>query len=610
MMLSSLRTRLSAHLPERARTLLQRISAGNYLIGLVTALVLGSSYLAFAQGSSQSSTPTGELSSVERRSIVTSVKAVGSVTFANEQQLKFNQKGTVAKVLVQEGDRVKRGQVIAELDKTTVFADVRQSQLALGASRLQLEQLEANREADVLTAQNAVNSAERQVEQAQSDLRQTRKTELQSMASTAQDILIASEKLLDSFYGVLTADTVARPPADITTLEIDRHLYRDWVLKNDVELSFREGVNQATAIGQQYGALNSEQDPEVILRALKEMQSLAETIQKLGEQTYQLMQGASTDTITFTVATLNTLRQTVNTNRSTAAGLVDDALTAQASLVALTEDDALPSTTLQTKEDTLATNQESQLMKEVDLQSTLRDLDIQIKLKENDIGQKSASLTKLAKTLDDYRIVAPFDGIVRRVDFQVGDNLLADTAEAKYVVLENPEYLIITIPLDQVDVVKVRRDMPAHITLDALPGQRFEGTIDEINPTPIEESGVVSYEVDVKLPMPADLTILSGMTATVEVVTTQKENVLVIPNLAIQRKENGASVQTASGETVLVETGLTDGRYTEVLSGLREGDSVLSVNLTTTTRQTTSDSTQQLMRNMGRLSGGGSGPPR
>ncbi|OIO55859.1 hypothetical protein AUJ46_00025 [Candidatus Peregrinibacteria bacterium CG1_02_54_53] len=610
--ISSADEAMHSRMPQWLRNFIRTIRIRSYLMGLTSAMVLGGSYLALAQSNTQSRTTTGNLSIVQRQTIITSVKAVGTVTFANEQQLKFNQKGTVASVRVKEGDSVKKGQVIAELEKTTALADIRQSQLSLEASRLQLEQLKADRDADILTAQNSLNSARRAVEQAQNDLKETRSTELLGLASTAQDILIASEKLLDSFYGILTSDAAARPPSDITTLEIDRLLFRDWLLKDDVELSFRSGVNQATAMRQTYGTqLNTERDPQIVQKALSDAQDLAETLQRLSEQTYILLQGAVTDSIEFTVDALSTLRTTVNTNRSTAAGLVDSARTARAGLVALAEEDSLPSTTLQTKQNTLTTNQESQLAKEADYQSTLRDLDLQIKLKENDVGQKSASLTKLNKTLDDYRIIAPFDGIVRRVDYQVSDNLLADTTEAKYIVLENPAYLLITIPLDQVDVVKVRKDMPAHITLDALPGRQFEGSIFEINPTPVQQSGVVSYNVDVKFPTPENLTILSGMTATVEVETARRENVRVIPNLALQRNGGSVTVQMGNGETVQVETGVTDGRNTEIVSGLQEGNSVLSLNVSTASNQTTgtaTDSQQQLMRNMGRLSGGGGGP--
>ncbi|MDO8468941.1 MAG: HlyD family efflux transporter periplasmic adaptor subunit, partial [Candidatus Peribacter sp.] len=469
-------------------------------------------------------------------------------------------------------------------------------------------QLIADREGDTLTAQNTVNSAQRAVSQAQTDLEKTRATELQSYGSTAQDILIGSEKLLDSFYGVLTNDTASRPPSDITTLEIDRHLYRDWTLKDQVELSFREGVNQATAMRQDFGTqLNIEQDAYVVEQALKAARTLAETLQRLGEQTYNLMQGASTDSIVFTVDTLTTLRTTVNTNRSTAAGLVEDAQTAQASLVALTSEESMPSTTLQTKEDTLAANKESEIVKQLDMQSTLKSLEIQIKLKENEISQKAAAITKLRKSLEDYQIKAPFEGKVRRVDYQVGDNLLADAAEDQYIVLENRDYTVVTILLDQVEIVRVKAGLPATITLDAIENRVFTGSIFEIDPTPVESSGVVSYNVDLRIPTPTDVTILSGMTTAVEIETARKDNVLAVPNLALKWADGKAVVQTAIGESKVVKTGVTDGRYTEILSGAEEGDSIYAINVATGNASSSAKgNSMQLMRTLD----GGGGPPR
>ncbi|MDD5751708.1 MAG: efflux RND transporter periplasmic adaptor subunit, partial [Candidatus Peribacteraceae bacterium] len=280
---------------------------------------------------------------------------------------------------------------------------------------------------------------------------------------------------------------------------------------------------------------------------------------------------------------------------------------AQANLAAITEEESvLPSVTLKTKQDSVVTYQETQEQKKAALESTLADLDITIRLKENDISQKSASLTKLYKTLDDYRITAPFDGTVRRVDYQVGDNLLADTTEAKYIVLENRDSTIITILLDQVDIVRVKTGQPATLTLDAIPGRSFSGSIFEIDPTPVQSSGVVSYNVSVRMPTPDDLTILSGMTATVNIETARKENVLAVPSLSLLWKNSAATLQRADGQTVPVETGLTDGRYTEILSGANEGESILAVHVATTgSANSAGVDPGQLMR----LSGGFGGMP-
>jgi len=597
------------HARQRVQGFLHGIRIRSYVMGVTVVIVVGSSYFVFANGESETSTVTSNLTLVERGNIVTSVESTGTVTFANEQQMKFNTKGTVAKVNVKEGDIVKKGQVIAELDKTSAQADVTTAALALTASRLQTEQLKVEREADAMTAQNTVNSAKRSVEQATTDLKETRVTELHSLASTVQDIMIGGEKLLDSFYGVLTNNTVARPPSDITTLDIDRHLFRDWTLKDQLEVTYREAVNQTTALRQNYGTtLTSEDDVEIVMQALEDSEELAVTLQNLSELTYNMLQGATTDSIAFTVDELATHRSTINTNRSTAAGYVESAQTAQASLVALTSEESIPSTTLQTKEDALTAYEETEAVKQLDLQNTLKNLDLQILLKENEVSQKGTSLSKLKKTLEDYQIKAPFDGTVRRVDYQVGDNLLADSDEAQYIILENREYTIVTILLDQVDIVRVKVGLPATITLDAIENRVFTGSIFEIDSTPVTSSSVVSYNVDIRIPTPTDVTILSGMTAAVEIETARKEDVLVVPNLAMKWTSGKAAVQMASGESTAVETGITDGEYTEILSGLEEGDSILSVNVSTgNAASSAKGNSMQIMRTLN--GGGGGGPP-
>ncbi|KKW41308.1 MAG: Efflux transporter, RND family, MFP subunit, partial [Candidatus Peregrinibacteria bacterium GW2011_GWA2_54_9] len=217
------------------------------------------------------------------------------------------------------------------------------------------------------------------------------------------------------------------------------------------------------------------------------------------------------------------------------------------------------------------------------------------------------ALQKAKRALEKYELRAPFDGIVRRIDFQVGDNLLADANETKYVVLENPDYFIVTVQLDQVDVVHVKEGQKASIVFDALPEETFEGVIDFIDTTPIQSSGVVSYEVEIAL-QPTGHTILSGMTAKVEIEIDARENVVAVPNLALRAIGNSSFVVGENGERFPVETGLSDGTYTEVLSGLQEGAKIQSVNVSISSNQDgerserSSNNAQMIMR-MG-------GPPR
>ncbi len=625
----------------KAMPLFQNISRSSFIGGLALSLIVGGWYVVRA-GTTSSTASSEEIVVVERRDIVTTIKALGKVTFASEQQLKFNLKGTVTKVNAKEGDVVKKGQVLAELDKSSVLADVRQAQLQIGASALQLQQLENDREktladarndlktaqeklpADVASAERALVEKKAALTQAKSDLDKQQNTELQNLGLTAQSTLTASQKLLDSFYGLLTRDQSSRPPetelGNGTSFEIDHYLYNDQAMKIKVQNDFITGLQLAKKMRDSYGsALPSQRDTKVLLAALTDAQKLAEAVHRLGEDSYALLQGATTDTSSFTTSDLQGYRNTVNTNRSTAAGLVDAVVTAQANLAAASTDEGIPSVTLQQKKDAVqtATNAVQQAEDNLQVLKTQTPGDLQsmehalnsavattatnIQLKKNDIAQKSTSLQKTQQNLKDYQLVAPFDGILTHIDYKVGDNLL-DTGDTETAVLQNRDFVVVTIPLDQVDVVHVRTGLPAVIVFDALVGKTFDAVIDSIDPTPIEQSGVVSYEVKLKMPTPQNLTILSGMTTTVTIETEKRTAVLAVPNLALQHAGNLTTVKTAAGQSVPVETGLTDGRYTEVTSGVREGEGIVSVNIVTGgASSANANSAQQIFR----LGGGG-----
>lgn len=654
----------------KVEALVRRIALRSYIMGLAASLVLGTGYLVFAKGNGGGDANTQSLAQVQRRSIVSTVKGVGKVTFASEQELRFNQKGTVAKVNVKQGDRVQQGQVIAELDQSSVLADIQQAALTVNASALQLQQLQSQREQTITDAQNAAREAQRQYEQSQSDLvvaqqklpndlaaakraveekqaaltqanldlEKQKSAELQTLASTAQDTLSTAEQILDSFYGILTNNQSARPSRSDYSLDIYNLLYSDPTVKQQVENAYLNAVNGASDMRDQYGtSLATIRDPAVLLRALTDAHAVALSVNQLAESAYDMLQGAVTDTTRFTVAALDNLRTETSTNRSKAADLLNQIETAQANLEAASSNGGIPSITLQQKEDaatnaahaltqaqealnvletqtpaTLKQQQDALQKMQEDLQSkqkaaeaATKNADININLRQNDVAQKATSLTKARKGLQDYQLTAPFDAVVTHIDYKTGDNLL-DTGDTEYVVLQNPDFLIVTIPLDQVDVVRVRKGMKATISFDALPGQSFDGAIDTIDPTPVVTSGVVSYNVSVKLPTPKDLTILSGMTATVQIETARKDNVLAVPSLALRTQTSGrTTVQRANGTSVPVEIGATDGRYTEILSGLQEGDAIVSFNLPSATSSSgnSGNSAAQIFR----LGGGGGG---
>ena len=142
------------------------------------------------------------------------------------------------------------------------------------------------------------------------------------------------------------------------------------------------------------------------------------------------------------------------------------------------------------------------------------------------------------------------------------------------------DHLMVDTQVDETDLAQIKLNQDATITLDAYPDTPFSGKVHRISYFSTLVNNVTTYEVDVwpdKIPS----FMLSGMTANVVFNVSEKDNALVIPSEALQQTPDGQSfvLVPASGggkpQTQIIQTGITDGKETEVTSGLNEGDKVL-----------------------------------
>ena len=137
----------------------------------------------------------------------------------------------------------------------------------------------------------------------------------------------------------------------------------------------------------------------------------------------------------------------------------------------------------------------------------------------------------------------------------------------------------IEVDIPEADIAKVKLQDPVEISLDAFPDEIFTGKVIKIDPAETIIQGVVYYKVTVGFDK-TDKRIKSGMTAEVEIITKQKENVLLIPQRAVLIKNGKEMVRVLDeGEIkeVEVKTGIRgeEGKI-EILSGLKEGDKVIT----------------------------------
>lgn len=216
-----------------------------------------------------------------------------------------------------------------------------------------------------------------------------------------------------------------------------------------------------------------------------------------------------------------------------------------------------------------------------------------LKKAQNSITSAELRVENARKSLEDYQLIAPFDWIVRKVDYMVWDNLKNDTD--KYVYLENPDAIEITVKLDQIDIVNVKVGNKAIITFDAYSTTPVNAKVSLIDTTPVSTSWVVTYEV--KLIIDDEIfnkTILSWMTANVEIITSQKENILILNSQAIFKKGDKSYVKKSTSwiiEEVEVEVGMTANNLTEIISPLEEWDIIIYDSISINSRNNSTTTT-------------------
>jgi HlyD family secretion protein len=201
----------------------------------------------------------------------------------------------------------------------------------------------------------------------------------------------------------------------------------------------------------------------------------------------------------------------------------------------------------------------------------------EIEVAQAKVTSAQAALEDAQAALEAATLVAPFDGTVMSVGAEVGDLVSSTTIVVTLADLSN---LRVRAFVDETDISQVEVGQEVEITFDAFPGQKFQGQVLEVPLQGTLSQNVLTYEVPVSLEGPEDVSLKTGMTANLKIVVGQRENVLLVPALAVQQGEEGNVVMvqdSPQGPAVQtpVELGLSDGLYVEVVRGLNEGDQVV-----------------------------------
>jgi macrolide-specific efflux system membrane fusion protein len=198
----------------------------------------------------------------------------------------------------------------------------------------------------------------------------------------------------------------------------------------------------------------------------------------------------------------------------------------------------------------------------------------QVRLNSAGITLKTSSST----------ITSPVAGTIKSVTIAEGMNIgAAETASGaranqRIATIGTKGLPIATFNISEIDVSLVKPGQKAIITIDSLPDITFTGKVVSVDRVGSATSGVVSYPVIIKFDTGSDQ-ILPNMTASVSIIIESKNDVLLVPSSAVQTQAGQSTVRVLKNgqqETVAVEIGLISDTQTEIVSGLAEGDEVVT----------------------------------
>jgi len=210
------------------------------------------------------------------------------------------------------------------------------------------------------------------------------------------------------------------------------------------------------------------------------------------------------------------------------------------------------------------------------------------------------------------RIYSPIDGIIIERAVDEGQTVAASfSTPTLFTIANDLTQMRVEAKVDEADIGKVLKGQRVEFTVDAYPLKKFAGEVTEIRLKPVSSANVITYTVVINAPNP-DKILMPGMTANASFFVTERKDILVVPSKAIQfapdqaametynqsipgngppapQNEEGVSKmkQTDSVKTVWVKQGLmvhpqqvkvgvTDEIHYELLSGLNEGDEVVT----------------------------------
>lgn len=571
---------------------------------------------------------TYETAAVEKRDLLQTVEVTGELKPAARIDLAFKNSGTIKTINVKIGDKVKKGDILAELKSDDVVFASRSANAALALAQANLRaRIAGETDQSIRVAIAVVDQSQASYDKALADLASTKLTTADAIRVATLALQTASNNLANQDATVSQTVQNAYDSARASLLTALGPLQT--ALSDGDQIS---GVDN-TAANQTYlnvlgfldsGSLDRSKNSYLIAKAAKiaaetQVKALAASSTKdeitaagatlsnaiTSVQTYltdiQKVLAASLTNSSFTATILASYKTTIDADRVSVSAQNSTVLTALQTIKNAELSRTQTVSQLKDAYDTAATNLQTA---ETNATTQIRTAETNVEIQKASLEQAKASLDlkkapprevdlaglrasvaqaqvnaeKATNDLQNIQIIAPVDGTVAEVIPDIGELIQATVTAIRLI---GTEYYDIEALVPEADIAKVEVGQTSTITLDAYGDSVvFNGTVTAEDPDQTKVQDAVYYKIRVQIE-PAGHDIKPGMTANVTVKTDERKDALVIPLRAVRTAaDDTKSVRVLKNkvpENRTVEIGLRgdEGRV-EVTKGLAEGEIVIT----------------------------------
>lgn len=506
---------------------------------------------------------TYSLGTVTKGTVISSISGSGQISASRQLDVKAEVSGTLVYVGVKAGQSVKAGQLLAQIDSTAAQKNLRDAQNSLDAAKLSLAKLKEPATPLTLTqAKNALASAQ---------------DSLATSYADSSDDITGAFLVLPDMMSSLQDIVVGTAAGHGSQWNVD--FYRDAMIAYDSNAStYRDAAYTA------YVAAKASYDTALADYKLLGNNPGVAAVEKMAEETYTTLRAISNAQKNMN-ALMQAYSTALTTHSQTVPAVAATAITSLSSQITTTNTklSLLASDTASIKTGKQSITEKQQSLAELEGGANTYDL----QSSQLSLAQKQNAVQDAQDTLAKYYIRAPFNGTIATVALGVGDS----TGSAVIATLITPQQIAV-LSLNEVDAAKVVLGNKATLTFDAIDSLTLTGTVSEVDPVGTVSQGVVSYGIKIALDTQNDQ-IKPGMTVNASIQTAVHQDTLMVPSSAVKTQNNASYVLVftpaldaavgATGVTsdkaptqVPVVTGISDDTNVEILSGLTEGEQIVT----------------------------------